>query len=154
MVGSSGPVDVSGACPVLRNWDLHDNLDSDGAILFRRFASRALGAVPASGRPGLYTTQFDANDGVHTPERAQHREPRSGAVACGCRQDLNNAGIPLDAALDPPGPDVWQYERRGSQKIPIHGGPGGVGIFNAINVGWTGSGASRVTTTSRTARAS
>src|SRR4029450_10805872 len=45
-----------------------------------------------------------------------------------------------DAALDPPGPDIWQYERRGSQKIPIHGGPGDPeGVFNAINVGWDSS---------------
>ena len=36
----------------------------------------------------------------------------------------------------------WQYERRGDERIPIHGGPGSVGVFNAINVGWTGSGAS------------
>ena len=39
MIGSSGPVDVSEACPVLRAWDLHDDLDCRGAILFRRFAS-------------------------------------------------------------------------------------------------------------------
>ena len=52
--GSSGPVDVSAACPVLAAWDLHDNLDSKGAILFRRFASRALanpGGLPV-GVPG------------------------------------------------------------------------------------------------------
>src|SRR2546422_977249 len=30
----------------------------------------------------------------------------------------------------------WQYERRGSERIPIHGGPASVGVFNAINVGW------------------
>ena len=28
MVGTGGPVDVSEACPVLRAWDLHDDLDS------------------------------------------------------------------------------------------------------------------------------
>ena len=48
MTGTSGPVDVSEACPVLRAWDVHDNLDSNGALLFRRFASRALGAVPVA----------------------------------------------------------------------------------------------------------
>ena len=26
------------ACPALRAWDLHDDLDFSGAILFRRFA--------------------------------------------------------------------------------------------------------------------
>ena len=42
LVGSNGPVDVSGACDPLRNWNLRDNLDSNGAVLFRRFAANAL----------------------------------------------------------------------------------------------------------------
>jgi acyl-homoserine-lactone acylase len=137
MTGSNGPVDVSEACPVLRNWDLHDNLDSNGAILFRRFASRALGAVPVVGTPGLYTTPFDANDAVHTPSGLNVANPVVEQSFADAVDDLNSVGIPLDAPLDPPGPDVWQYEKRGSQKIPIHGGPGDPeGVFNAINVGW------------------
>ena len=28
LVGTDGPTDVSGACPVLQAWDVHDNLDS------------------------------------------------------------------------------------------------------------------------------
>src|SRR6185503_3275647 len=34
LVGTSGPVDVSSACPVLEAWNVHDDLDSRGAILF------------------------------------------------------------------------------------------------------------------------
>ena len=83
MVGSSGPVDVSEACPVLRAWDVHDDLDSRGAILFRRFASRALGAVPVAGTPGLYTTQFDFADPVHTPRGLNIAQPRGRAVVRG-----------------------------------------------------------------------
>ena len=137
MVGSSGPVDVSAACPVLRAWDLHDDLDSRGAILFRRFASRALGAVPVAGTPGLYTTQFDFADPVYTPRGLNVANPAVEQSFADAVSDLRNAGIPLDAPLRD-----WQYERRGSERIPIHGGPGGVGVFNAINVGWSGSGAS------------
>jgi hypothetical protein len=137
MVGSNGPVDVSGACDVIRNWDKHDNLDSNGAILFRRFASRALGTVPVVGTPGLYTTPFDANDAVHTPNGLNVANPVVEQSFADAVDDLNSVGIPLDAPLDPPGPDIWQYEQRGSQKIPIHGGPGDPeGVFNAINVGW------------------
>ena len=136
MVGSSGPVDVSEACPVLRAWDLKDDLDSRGAILFRRFATRALGAVPVAGTPGLFTNQFDANDAVHTPYGLNIANPVVEQSLADAVTDLRNAGIPLDAPLRD-----WQYERRGSERIPIHGGPGGVGVFNAINVGWTGSGA-------------
>ena len=45
--------------------------------------------------------------------------------------DLKGAGIPLDAPLRD-----FQYEKRGDEQIPIHGGPGTVGVFNAINVTW------------------
>jgi acyl-homoserine-lactone acylase len=132
MTGSNGPVDVSAACPVLRAWDLHDNLDSNGAILFRRFASRALGAVPVTGTPGLFVNQFDANDPVHTPNGLNVSNPVVEQSFADAVTDLRNAGIPLDAPLR-----GYQYERRGSEKIPIHGGPGSVGVFNAINVGWS-----------------
>jgi acyl-homoserine-lactone acylase len=137
MAGSSGPVDVSAACPVLRAWDVHDDLDSRGAILFRRFATRALGAVPVAGTPGLYTTQFDFTNPVHTPYGLNVANPAVEQSFADAVTDLRNAGIPLDARLGD-----YQYERRGSERIPIHGGPGGVGVFNAINVGWTGSGSS------------
>jgi acyl-homoserine-lactone acylase len=42
--------DLAAACAVLAKWDLHENLDSEGAVLFRRFASRLLGsgAPPAA----------------------------------------------------------------------------------------------------------
>jgi acyl-homoserine-lactone acylase len=131
MTGSSGPVDVSEACPVLRAWDLHDDLDSDGAILFRRFASRALGAVPVTGTPGLFTNQFDAGDPVHTPNGLNIANPAVEQSFADAVSDLRSSGIPLDAPLR-----GYQYERRGAERIPIHGGPGGVGVFNAINVGW------------------
>ncbi len=137
MTGSAGPVDVSEACPVLRAWDLHDDLGSRGAILFRRFASRALGAVPVAGTPGLYTTQFDFTDPVYTPRGLNVANPAVEQSFADAVNDLRNAGIPLDAPLRD-----WQYERRGNERVPIHGGPGSVGVFNAINVGWTGSGAS------------
>ena len=134
MVGSSGPVDVSEACPVLRAWDVHDDLDSRGAVLFRRFATRALGAVPVAGTPGLFTTQFDFNDPVHTPYGLNIANPVVEQSFADAVTDLRNAGIPLDAPLRD-----WQFERRGSEKIPIHGGPGGVGVFNAIGATWNGS---------------
>ena len=135
MTGTSGPVDVSEACPVLRAWDLKDNLNSRGALLFRRFASLALSAVPVAGTPGLFTNQFDANDAVHTPYGLNIANPAVEQSFADAVQDMRDAGIPLDAPLGD-----WQYERRGSERIPIHGGPGVVGVFNAINVSWVGSG--------------
>jgi acyl-homoserine-lactone acylase len=112
------------ACPALRAWDLHDDLDSSGAILFRRFAGRALGVAG-----GPYSTPFDADDPVNTPRGLNTLHPQVRQALLDAIQDLRDSGIPLDAPLR-----GWQYERRGDERVPIHGGPGTVGVFNAINV--------------------
>ena len=142
LMGSSGPVNVSAACPVLANWDLHENLDSRGAILFRRFATRALaspGGLPVSPTTGdlsVFSTPFDPNNPVNTPSGLQIGSPRVQQDLADAVTDLRNAGIPLDAPLG-----QYQYEKRGADRIPIHGGPGDPnGDFNAINAPWVGSG--------------
>jgi acyl-homoserine-lactone acylase len=140
LLGSSGPVNVSGACPVLAAWDLHDNLDSNGAILFRRFATHALatpGGLPIglpTGDLTAFSTPFDANDPVNTPSGLNVLSPKVQQSLADAVTDLQSAGIPLDAPLR-----GYQYEKRGDEKIPIHGGPGDPnGDFNAINVSWSG----------------
>jgi acyl-homoserine-lactone acylase len=140
LLGSNGPVNVSEACPVLRAWDLHDDLDSRGAILFRRFASRALTnpaspVAPPTGDLTVFSTPFSASDPVNTPSGLNTASPRVQQALADAVTDLRNAGIALDAPLGD-----HQYETRGSERIPIHGGPGTVGVFNAINVSWVGSG--------------
>ena len=125
-VGTNGPVDVSAACPVLKAWDLHDNIDSKGAVLFRRFATRALGI-----QGGPFAVPFDVNDPVNTPRGLDTNNPQVRAALADAVTDLQSSGIPLDAPLRD-----WQYEMRGDEKIPIHGGPGTLGVFNAINVTW------------------
>jgi acyl-homoserine-lactone acylase len=139
LLGSSGPVNVSGACPVLAAWDLHDNLDSNGAILFRRFATRALaspGGLPINlptGDLSVFSTPFDANDPVNTPSGLNTASPKVQQALADAVTDLQSAGIPLNAPLR-----GYQYEKRGDEKIPIHGGPGDPnGDFNAINVSWS-----------------
>jgi acyl-homoserine-lactone acylase len=138
--GSSGPVNVSGACPVLAAWDLHDNLDSNGAILFRQFATHALatpGGLPISLPTGdltVFSTPFDANDPVNTPSGLNIASPKVQQSLADAVTDLQGASVPLDAPLR-----GYQYEKRGDEKIPIHGGPGDPnGDFNAINVSWSG----------------
>jgi acyl-homoserine-lactone acylase len=126
LLGSSGPVDVSEACPALKKWDLRDNTSSRGAVLFRRFAGRALGAAG-----GPWRTPFDPDDAVNTPNGLNTDHPQVQQALADAVADLRNAGIPFDAPLGD-----WQYVERGGERIPIHGGPGGVGVFNAINVTW------------------
>ena len=132
--GSNGPVDVSGACPILERWDGRDDLDSHGAVLFRRFASRVL-AAPATGVPaqGVWQTPFSAEDPVNTPRDLDTDSPVVRRALADAVADLNGAGIPLDGTLRD-----WQTEPRGGESVPVHGGPGTVGVFNAINSTWRG----------------
>jgi acyl-homoserine-lactone acylase len=129
LTGSNGPVDVSEACDVLADWDLHDNLHSSGAILFREFAARALAGVSIVSDPSPFLNPFNPADPVNTPNGLNQGNPKVQRSLADAVTALNDAGIPLDAELGD-----YQYEARGSEHIPIHGGPGGLGVFNAINV--------------------
>jgi acyl-homoserine-lactone acylase len=134
--GSSGPVNVSEACPVLERWDRTDNLDSPGAVLFRRWATRALAAVGGVvSNPAVYRTPFDPADPVNTPRGLNTSNPQVGQALADAVKELRDAGIPLDARLR-----EYQTKTRGGEKIPIHGGPGGLGVFNAISAPWNGRG--------------
>jgi acyl-homoserine-lactone acylase len=133
--GDGDSVDVSAACSVLAAWDLHDNLDSNGAILFRRFASNLLASASVGGvvtDPTIYSTMFSASDPVNTPNGLNTSNPKVKQALADAVTDLTDAGIPLTAPLQ-----GYQYEKRGAEKIPIHGGPGTLGVFNAINVSWS-----------------
>jgi acyl-homoserine-lactone acylase len=114
-------------CDVLAAWDLHENTDSRGALLFRRFWERAAGAAPSP-----WAHPFDPNDPVHTPNTLDTSNPQVRAALTGAIQDLNGAGIPLDGPLG-----QFQFITKNGARIPIHGGPGTDGDFNAINVDWT-----------------
>jgi acyl-homoserine-lactone acylase len=141
LMGSSGPVEVSGACEPLKQWDVHDDLDSNGAILFRRFVSQVFSnfttlptGLQGGTTPGMetvFTTQFSVSDPVHTPSGLNTANPFVQRALADAVSDIEGAGIPLDAPLR-----GHQYEVRGGETIPIHGGPGGLGVFNAINVSW------------------
>jgi acyl-homoserine-lactone acylase len=137
---SAGPVSTDGACEALAGWDVRDDLDSTGAILFRRFWQNLQGMVSPVGDPtgtGLlgipWSTAFDAEDPVHTPNTLRTSDPRVAVALGDAIADLEGAGIPFAAALGD-----WQYTTRQGERIPTHGGPGGVGVFNAINVSWQG----------------
>jgi acyl-homoserine-lactone acylase len=128
-------VDVREACPALRGWDLRDDLDSKGAVLFRRFASRLGGAVPGVGglvpTPGIDRVPFDPADPVNTPRGLNTANPAVGKALSEAVTDLRGASLAMDAPLR-----GVQFARRGDEEIPIHGGPGGLGVFNAISAPW------------------
>ena len=141
LAGTAGPVDVAEACPVLAGWNLRNDLDAPGAVLFQRFAQVLLESLPAlptgvsSGNPLLADTLFDQGfdpaDPVSTPRGLNTANPQVGAALADAVASLRAAGIPLDATLRD-----YQYDVRGGKRIPIHGGPGGLGLFNAIQSIW------------------
>lgn len=139
VIGTSGPVMTGTACDVLAAWDRTDKLDSKGAVLFRRFAQNLLLQTVPSGSSANYggyadvwTTPFDVKDPVHTPAGFNVANPHVQEAFANAISDLQKAGLPPDATLR-----AGQTESRGSEKIPIHGGPGELGVFSAIKSTWT-----------------
>ncbi|MDQ6747962.1 MAG: penicillin acylase family protein, partial [Candidatus Dormibacteraeota bacterium] len=123
-----GVVALGNACPVLAAWDLHENLDSKGAVLWREFWGRAM-AIAGTG-PWVPNT-FNPSDPVNTPNTLNPADPRVRTALGDAVRALNDNSIPLDAVLRD-----YQYAQRGSERIPIHGGKGDPnGDFNAINRG-------------------
>ncbi len=141
LLGSNGPVDVSGACDPLRDWDLTDRLDSKGSVLFRRFATNLLAnftCLPTglegsycAGQETLFTTPFSPSDPVHTPAGLNVANPLVGVALADAVTDLDDAGIALDSPLR-----GVQSDERGRQAIPIGGGPHPLGVFNVISSPW------------------
>src|SRR5439155_11096122 len=119
---SSGPVDVSSACAALAMWNDQYTVDSRGSLLFQRFVGK-FGSVP--GNP--WRVKFDPSDPVHTPNTLATERPEVQRAFGDAAVDLRNAGIPLDAPLRD-----GQYVTRNGERIPIHGGPGNLGVLNVI----------------------
>jgi acyl-homoserine-lactone acylase len=123
----------SAACGVLRGWNMRNDLDAKGAMLWQRFIVR-LNAGPtglALGLLGPFTKAFDARDPVNTPSGLAPL-PNTQSALQQAADDLRGAGLPLDATLR-----QGQSVTRRGQRIPIHGGPGNSGIFNVITPTWS-----------------
>jgi acyl-homoserine-lactone acylase len=134
---SNGPVDVSKACATLATWNGRDTLDARGALVFRRFWSRVTAVnAPVLGNPQrtpIWTTPFDVNDPVRTPRGLNTVNPLVLRAFGDAVADLNAAHIPVDGRLG----DYQKDVRPDGTSIPIHGGPGTLGVFNALNTKWT-----------------
>jgi acyl-homoserine-lactone acylase len=109
-------------CSVLDRWDRRFEAESRGAALFRAFWPKA------AKLPGLWAVPFDKADPVNTPRdlAANGAKGEKLLAALGeAVEDLEKAGIMLDA----PWGEV-QLVMADNAAIPIHGGPGTLGILN------------------------
>jgi acyl-homoserine-lactone acylase len=133
---SSGPVAVGKACDVLAAWNGRDSLDARGALLFRRFwdnaTAVAVGVQSARQQTPVWATPFDASDPVNTPRGLNTANPRVQLAFGDALNDLAGAHIPVDAPLG-----AYQADLRpDGTRTPLHGGPGPLGVFNALSVVW------------------
>ncbi|MBW1685215.1 MAG: penicillin acylase family protein [Deltaproteobacteria bacterium] len=128
-LGGGVIVDVSEACAILGAWDATNDLDRVGPHIWREFWNRVRNT------PNLWAVPFDASDPVHTPRDLNVGDPavRAQAMAdlAGAVQRLADGGIPLNSAWG----EVQFDTRADGSIIPIHGGDGGSGVYNAIGSG-------------------
>jgi acyl-homoserine-lactone acylase len=131
---SSGTsVPVGSACDVLAGWDLHENLGSKGAVLFRRFWDHADAAAAPEVNVSPFSTAFNPSDPVNTPNTLNTSSPTVQDALGDAIQDLEGAHIPLDAT-----PGEVQAITHDGVRIPLHGGTGDPnGEFNAIYTNFT-----------------
>jgi len=136
---SSGqPVAIGNACSVLADWDLKENVDSRGAILFRRFWDHLSGSTQNTAYNFIpvtapaWKTPFDPNDPVNTPAGLNTADPEVPTALGDAISDLNAAHLPLDVAVG-----ATQGITKNGVRYPIHGGTGDPnGDFNAIWTSW------------------
>jgi acyl-homoserine-lactone acylase len=108
-------------CAALAGWDRRFESSSRGAALFRAFWAKAARI------PGLWAVPFDAASPITTP-----RDLATDKVGDKLLTVLGEAVTELDAAniaLDAPWGEVQRWTANGVA-IPIHGGPGTLGILN------------------------
>ena len=129
---SAGPQTVGDACDVLAGWDLRDDPDAVGALLFRRFWTHAQTAAPSP-----WQVPFDPADPVNTPNTLDTTHPTVRLAIGDALADLAAVGLAADAPLG-----ASQYLDRAGVRIPIPGGPGDYpetdtfGSFNVQNIPW------------------
>jgi acyl-homoserine-lactone acylase len=128
VVGGS-PVNVAPVCTVLANWDRRNKVSSVGTHVWTEFWRRVTGAPSIAST--LFAVPFNASDPVNTPRgvnlgNAAVRTRLMSDLGATVRFFADNE-IPLDAP--------WgqiHFDTRNGERIPIHGGLGGSGVYNAI----------------------
>jgi acyl-homoserine-lactone acylase len=121
------------ACNVLRAWNMRNDLDEPGAVLWQRFVVRLNSAspIPLPAPFSPYKKKFNAGDPVNTPSGIVQQNPIVQWALSKAVADMNLAKLPLNATLR-----VGQTVTRGGEVIPIQGGPGTNGLFNVVTPIW------------------
>ena len=125
---SGAPVAVGDACNILADWNLRENLDSKGAVLFDQFWNYADEYVAGEVNIAPFKVPFSVNNPVYTPNTLNPLDPYVQTALGNAIKELDADHIALDAT-----PAAIQYVIWHGRTIPISGGPGDPnGVFNAI----------------------
>jgi acyl-homoserine-lactone acylase len=116
-------VNVAAACPLLARWNLRDDPDSFGAVLWREFWRRGVQASD------VYTVPFDPAHPLTTPSTlntGSHAVRRALADAV---QEMRSLHLPLNLPLG-----TVQHVTAGTRTIPIEGCDNDEGCFNVASL--------------------
>jgi acyl-homoserine-lactone acylase len=124
-LGADAPA-LKPVCVSLKAWDGRANLDSGLGLVHFQNIMQALQASP-----DVWRVAFDPKDAQHTPRGLAVEQP---AVAKALREAML-ASVESSAKMGFKPQTRWgdiQVVSSGGQQTPIHGGPGTLGIYNAI----------------------
>jgi acyl-homoserine-lactone acylase len=119
----SSAADVRRGCEILKAWDRRNEAQSRGALLFGEVWQRAQKV------PGLYSTPFDIARPFAKRAIATTGEVRAGLIAAVADAVKSLSALELTGA-EPWGTLLAARGPRG--KVPLHGGPDGEGVLNAL----------------------
>jgi acyl-homoserine-lactone acylase len=118
--------ELAAACATLAAWDRTANLDANLGYAYFAGTFRRIG-----GMSDLWAVPFSAADPINTPRGLNLANPAvAGALQAaltGVVQEVDSLGVPAGARWG----DL-QGVMRGERWIPIHGGEGELGVYNAI----------------------
>ncbi len=126
--GYSGPdaATVKSVCTSMSQWDRSANLDAGVGFVHFQNIAKALQAVPNAWR-----IAFDPANPVHTPRGLDLRQAgvteALHAAVLASAQQLSKAGVTEETRWG----DI-QVSTAGKQQTPIHGAPGVLGVYNAM----------------------
>jgi acyl-homoserine-lactone acylase len=124
-LGTDAPA-LTPLCASLKAWDRSANLDSGLGFVHFQNVMASLEETP-----DLWRVAFDPKDPQHTPrglavDRADVAKAVREAMLASVAQ-INKMGLTADSRWG----DI-QVVSSGGQQTPIHGGPGTLGVYNAI----------------------
>ncbi len=119
---------IKSVCLSMSQWDRTANLDAGLGFVHFQNVAKALQKVP-----GAWRIAFDPANPIHTPRGLDVSQPEVIKVVhealLASAEQLNKAGLPESARWG----DI-QVSSAGAQQTPIHGGPGALGVYNAMQV--------------------